>query len=237
MTRPLDAAQRFVSSLPQELGSRLKPIYAPLMKITMVPVTPDMSTIKGVIFTSVNGVIAVPGPNQNRTPTAYCVGSATSALAKNKGWHVEHIGVDANDLIDRMLQGRVSGSLLHLCGRHTRGSIAERLTSAGVSTQRLVIYDQELQHFPEEVRCSLLQESNVIAPIFSPRSARHFVNQCASLQGLHLVALSDAVAEPLKAMTYSSLSVAAVPTAESLVIAIEKCIDRLSRVESNGVSQ
>ena len=55
MTRPLAAAERFVTSLPEAARAGLQVIYAPLMEIRPEKASVSLQDVKGVIFTSANG--------------------------------------------------------------------------------------------------------------------------------------------------------------------------------------
>jgi uroporphyrinogen-III synthase len=231
MTRPRLAAERFVAGLSPAVRRRVRPIYAPLMQIVAGADRVDLTGVSGVIFTSANGVSAASDLTPDRTLPAYCVGVATAGTARDLNWPIAWFADDANDLVVRLTREEVTGPLVHFCGRHTRGKVAERLTEAGCPTRRQVVYDQELLTFKDEVQKFLSQQTSVIVPIFSPRTARQFVCQCPKCPDLHLAALSDAAAEPLKGMAYSSLTVADRPNAEGMVAVIEKLVARLSRVE------
>lgn len=237
MTRPQDAAERFVSALPSKIRDRIEPVYAPLMRISTTCDGIDLTNASGMIFTSMNGVNAVSDFMTDRSLPAYCVGEATAEMAEGLGLRVLHVEDDAKTLIATMTRAGVSEPLVHFCGRHTRGDVAENLTAAGCETRRQVVYDQELLPFEESICTFLGRDIRIIAPIFSPRTARQFVRQCPECRNLHLVALSDAVAEPLKDLAYSSLTVADRPIAGHMAAIVENLVDGFWRVERGGGAQ
>lgn len=237
MTRPRAAAERFLRQLPADILHQVTPVFAPLLRIETSREAVDLTDVAGVIFTSTNGVRAASAVNQSRAIPAYCVGEVTARIAGDLGWSVAAIGENADELVATLIQSRTCGPLLHLCGKHTRGKVAERLSTAGCQTRRRVMYEQELLPIADKVLTILRDSTPVIAPIFSPRTARQFVSQCPEIMHLHLVAMSEAVAEPLSGMTHSTLSVAEQPNVASMVSAIEMLVDRHCRVESGGGAQ
>ncbi|MDU9005155.1 uroporphyrinogen-III synthase [Sedimentitalea todarodis] len=237
MTRPRAEAERFLRQLPADVLQRVTPVVSPLLKIETCGETANLENVAGVIFTSANGARSAAAPDQNTAIPAYCVGAATARIAARLGWRVDAIGENADELVATLIQSNTCGPLLHLCGRHTRGKVAERLCHAGCRTTRHVVYEQKLLPINDKILAILRESALVIAPIFSPRTARQFVNQCPEIKHLHLVAMSEAVAEPLSGMAHSSLSVAKHPNAASMVSAIEMLAQRHCRVESGGGAQ
>lgn len=119
MTRPLAAAERFVAGLPQGARAGLQVIYAPLMQIRPIQAMVSLDGVKGVIFTSANGVEAASRETAVRLP-AFCVGERTAVAAVNAGWQVLSLGQCADELVGRLLQKPPKAPLLHLRGAHVR---------------------------------------------------------------------------------------------------------------------
>lgn len=237
MTRSPSAAERFLRQLPAEVLHRVVPVLAPLLQFEKKDGAIDLSRYEGVIFTSANGVRAASELSQNRALPAYCVGEVTAQTARDLNWSAEVSGATANELVATLIQSQIRGPLLHLCGQHTRGRVAERLSDAGCPTSRHAVYDQKLLRIEDNILAVLQSSDAVIAPVFSPRTARQFVSQCPNIAQLHLVAMSSAVAEPLSGMMYSTLTVAERPDAASMAAIVEMLVHRLCRVESGGGAQ
>ncbi len=237
MTRPRPEAERFLRQLPADVRLRVNPVIAPLLKIETCGETVDLSDVAGVIFTSANGVRATSAPGPSQALPAYCVGETTARVAADRGWRVKATGRNADDLVTTLIQSRAPGPLLHLCGRHTRGRVAERLGNAGCPTRRQVVYDQKLLPFCDDVLAILRAGATVVAPVFSPRTARQLVSQCPKIGPLHLVAISDAVAETLSCMAHLTLSVAKQPNAASMASVVEMLVHQHCRVESSRGAQ
>ncbi|OBY25872.1 uroporphyrinogen-III synthase [Leisingera sp. JC1] len=233
MTRPLEAAERFAASLPAEALAGLQVIYAPLMEIQVVQAPVRMQGIKGVIFTSANGVEAASRETAVRLP-AYCVGERTAQAAAELGWQAEALGTCADELAATLMQRRPEAPLLHLRGAHARGSIAQRLTDAGLPCGEQIVYDQVLLPLTEEAQTVLSAQNDVIVPLFSPRTARHFANLCGDGSHLYLIAFSEAVAEPLKGLNCKALRVSKAPDAPAMAAAVLDAAAQLSRLEDRG---
>lgn len=237
MTRPRTEAERFLHLLPHDVRQQVTPVFAPLLSIKQCGVPPELEQAAGVIFTSANGVRAASSHTKNHALPTHCVGTETARIASDLGWRVQEIGMNADELVAALIQSKTTGPLLHLCGKHTRGKVAERLSDAGCPTRRHVVYEQELLTFDQKILTILHETPLVIAPVFSPRTARQFVSQCPELPHLHLVAMSEAVAEPLSCMAHSTLSVAKHPNAASMASVVEMLVHRHCRVESGGGAQ
>lgn len=172
----------------------------------------------------------------NRAVPAYCVGEVTARAARDAGWDATCVGLDANELVAALTHSRPAAPLLHLRGVHASGDIAGRLSAAGLPTQAQAIYDQQLLTPTPEALDALTGALPIIAPLFSPRTARHFATLPATAP-LHLLALSEAVAEPLRAMEFRELLIAAQPDAASTAALVETCVNRLARVEAEPGAQ
>ncbi|NSY37362.1 uroporphyrinogen-III synthase [Leisingera sp. ANG59] len=233
ITRPLKAAERFVSGLPAAALAGIRVIYTPLMEIQQLQAQIEMRGVKGVIFTSANGAEAASRETLVRLP-AYCVGERTAQAAAEMGWQAEALGQCADELTAALLQQRPAAPLLHLRGAHTRGSIARRLTEAGLPCGEQIVYDQALLPLTAEAQAALAAQTDVIVPLFSPRTARHFANLCGDASHLHLIALSQAVAEPLKGLNCKALRVSKAPDAPAMAAAVLDAAAQLSRLEGKG---
>ncbi len=195
-----------------------------------VPVETD--GIGGLIFTSANGVNAAAALGVDRDLPAWCVGPSTTEAAKTAGWMAQMVGATAEELVAGLLRLRPGSPLLHLRGEHSRGNIAERLTGSGLTTREQPVYQQHLLPLSDEA--SLAAEGNqpVIAPLFSPRSARHFAEVWAGTAPLWLAAISDATAEPLNSLAFERLRIANEPTPDQMQKAVKKLVKHAMRVES-----
>lgn len=235
MTRPQEASGRFVSQLPEAVQAGLKVIHAPLMQISTLGDQISYSGYQGVIFTSAHGVAAaghVPG-----SLPAYCVGQRTAQMAKSAGWQAQFSGASAAALVAQLCAAPPPYPLLHLHGRHTRGDIANQLTASGLPCDGQVIYEQELLSLSPEVKREISAQSDVIVPLFSPRTARHFASLGLDQANLTLIALSESVAAELKDLNCKGLRVTKAPDALSMAEMVSDAAVRLTHLEGDNPAQ
>ena len=213
LTRPRPAAERFRALCEARLGRALHAIIAPVIAIEAVGGPPDLTGFGAVIFTSAQAVDRA-GEGQGRL--AYCVGTRTAEVAAAAGFTARASDGAADDLVAMILDERPSGPLLHLRGEMSRGDIAARLTASGCPAEERVVYRQKMQDIPADAFADLPQNSEVIAPVFSPFSAEALARTWPD-QGFKLtvVAISEdaAAAAPEPAI---AVHVAAQPNADAM---------------------
>ncbi len=236
MTRPRAASERFFAQLPDRSRSRVQVIYSPIIEIRPLAVEVDISDAQGVIFTSANAVNAAASIGVPSGLPAYCVGPATTGTAKGAGWDAQMVGGTAEELVATLLQTRPHSPLLHLRGEHSRGQIAERLTASGLTTREQPVYRQRLLPLTEEAATIARGDTPVIAPLFSPRSARHFADIWTGTAPLWLAAISEATAGPLYSLDYERLKIAQEPTPKKMRKAVKKLVKHAMRVEGSRVT-
>lgn len=235
MTRPAAASRRFVGALSADLLAKIEVIHAPLLQITPVEADIDAWAWRGVIFTSANGVAAA-GAAERALP-AYCVGARTTQAAAKAGWMAEQSGTNAEELLTALIAKHPATPLLHLHGRHTRGDVAARLTAAALPCSSKVIYDQALLPLPADTRRAISAQSQVIVPLFSPRTARHFASLGLDPANLTLIALSEAVAVELKDLNCKDLRVSKTADAFGMAAMVRDAAVRLAHLEGGNPAQ
>ncbi|NOD76020.1 MULTISPECIES: uroporphyrinogen-III synthase [unclassified Ruegeria] len=235
MTRPRAASKRFVAQLPTRVRSRVQVIYSPILEIRPLSVAVETEGVKGLIFTSANAVNAAASKGVDRTLPAYCVGPSTTGTAKGYGWQAEMVGAAAEELVGYLLKNRPDSPLLHLRGEHTRGNIAARLTESGLTVREQPVYQQLLLPLTPEAADAADRNLPVIAPLFSPRTARHFADIWSGSAPLWLAAISQATADPLYSMDYAHLKIAKAPTPKKMRKAVKKLVKHVLRVEGGEV--
>jgi len=237
MTRPEEPAKRFVTRLPPELRARLHVVYSPLIGIEPLAHEVDFDDARGLIFTSANGVSVAARLTTHRDLPCFCVGAATTRAAQNAGWTAQTAGSNAEGLIATLHKTRPDGPLLHLRGRHARGNVAARLGVLGLPTMERVIYDQPLLPLTKAAVQILRGPNPVIAPLFSPRTARQFANSVTGDAPLYLAALSEAVAKPLRSLNYNSLLVSPAADATAMAGLVAQLVNDAGWVEGTGSAQ
>jgi uroporphyrinogen-III synthase len=228
LTRPEEGSRRFLDVLDQDLLNQVDVVVSPLLEIVPLSAPVDVTEMRGLIFSSQNGVRVAASKTSDRSLPAFCVGAATTAAAQNAGWQSQRMGEDAETLVAALCDLKPQSPLLHLRGRHARGDVATRLTANGLSTAELVIYDQQAQTLNDAALQALTQAERVIAPLFSPRTAEvlaHTAPDCT----LTCAAFSSAVAQKLKCRKTWSTHIAQAPHSDEMARLVENLLrSRLS---------
>lgn len=225
MTRPAEANARFADLLPPALHPQLTVIESPLTDIVPLAARDDLTAADVAVFTSVNGVRFAPDGDGRQ---AFCVGRRTTEVAQAAGWQAIFGGETADDLVAFLKVHPPKSALWHIAGRHTRGQVVDRLVAQGVTATGVTVYDQLLKPLTQQAREALQRPEPVIVPVFSPRTAARFAQECPKDAHPHVVALSRAVAAPMTKMDLATLEVAARPDAQAMVQCLEKLVARVS---------
>lgn len=229
VTRPIVDAQPLAGAL---AARGFAVIIEPLLEI--VPVTgPVLSfaDLQGVLATSANGVRALAANTPRRDLPLWAVGEASAREALRLGFtRVEEAGGDVDALADLVAAQAdpAGGPLLHVCGHHVAGDLAGRLGTRGFTVRRAVLYEaRAAQALSPDLRGFLAARQIDVAFFFSPRTARTFVTlvEAAGLESvcdaITAYALSPAVARVLDPLAWRTMWVAARPTQEALLAALD----------------
>lgn len=226
LTRPRAASEALAAEIAVRLGQKIDIIVSPLLEIMHFDEPLAISGVRGLIFSSQNGVEAAAAMTTARDLPAYCVGPATTRQADAEGWRAEMAGPDAEALVRRLKALRPDAPLLHLRGRHARGDIAGQLGAAGLPVREQIVYDQQSLPLSDEAIACLRGKAPVIVPLFSPRSARLFVAAAPDPVSV-VVAISHAVADMLPPGFAGQVAVADAPNAEAMLAVLEKQVEGL----------
>lgn len=229
LTRPQAQSDRFASALRQDIAAA-EVMVAPLMSARFLsPVIPSMDW-RGVVLTSETGAEAARQISATGTTLpvqAYCVGDRTASAAAKAGFTAHSAKGDAAALVRYLVERRVTGPLLHLCGQASRGDVANALTAAGIETLSLVSYVQQEMAPSPNLIAVLHALRPVLVPLFSPRSAALF-GAAVAVNGvtapLWVVAMSEAVACGLGSLVPDRLIVAASPDSDAMLTATKTLI-------------
>lgn len=220
LTRPLADAEGFAALL-ADMGVTAEVVFSPIVEIVPTEADVDLTNISGVIFSSRNSVAAVAGHDM----PAWCVGEATAAAARAKGWRAVAADGDAESLYARVLADTPNGPLLHIRGEISRGDLAERLTKVGIKTDEVVVYRQAVRPLSGRAKQALMRENPVIVPLFSPRAAAQFARQGPYHAPLHMVVMSEAVREPLGELPVETVVLAEKKEAKAMANAVARLLD------------
>ena len=199
ITRPREQGARFAEACAVRLGP-VETILAPVLDIVPRSGGIALDGVRGLIFTSENGVRAFVAACGRRDLPAWCVGARTAALARASGMAARAAVGDAASLVALLRAEAPPTPLLHLRGAHAAADIAAQLAAAGLPTRALIVYDQLARPLTAPARAALAGACPVITPVFSPRSAALLADAAAAATApLHPVAISPAAAREWRA--------------------------------------
>ena len=222
LTRPAAQSAHFAGMLLARIPDVTivtSPLLAPSFLSPQVPPR-DWAAL---IFTSQTAVEAARriAADGTQLPTrALCVGQQTAMAAKAAGFDALSADGEVKALLALIAAQSPRGPLLHLHGRETLGNIGQRAQDAGFTTVSLVAYAQDLQPLSPVALQLLRRPGQVLAPVFSPRSATALAQECVRIHAraaLAVIAISPAAATAFAA---GDITVADHPDAPSMVAAI-----------------
>ncbi|HAL85066.1 MAG: uroporphyrinogen III synthase [Rhodobiaceae bacterium] len=175
VTRPAADGQALAAEL-EARGHSV--ICAPVIDIATKPdAAPDLTEVKGLAFTSANGVRAFqPFAAPARHLPAYGVGPQTAAALSAAGFSNVHIaGGDVTSLARTITDDCPEGPVLHISGRDQAGDLAVTLKAAGCEARRAVLYEaRAATELPPAALTALRDNALDGVILYSKRSAEIF---------------------------------------------------------------
>lgn len=228
VTRPEPDASAFAQLA---RGAGLEPVLSPVMTIKFRNEEPNLAGIGALAFTSANGVRAFAAAVEAVAALpAFAAGAITADAARAQGFSrilTANGGVeDLARVILEASKARVfDGAILHAAGSARAGSLSQTLAARDIVVKLAVLYDAVPAATLGANAMKVLSESRPddCAALFSPRSARLFIDQARAaglvdqLGGLTALCLSDAVAEAARAAKWRDILAAPEPSAGSLL--------------------
>lgn len=246
LTRPRADAEELAKLL-EARGHEV--LLEPLLEIVAVPGEPvAASDSQAILFTSANGVRALLARNTDdmsalRHLPVYTVGDATGRAAKEAGFaEVVSASGDVKALA-ALVAARVrpeAGPLLHVAASDVAGDLAGLLGAQGFAVTRAVLYEAKKAEALSTETAGALRRGEIPAALFfSPRTASAFValagaaDLAPALGRTTAVCLSAAVADAIDdlpgAASWRDILIAAEPTQESLLSALDRFVERETR--------
>ena len=200
------------------------PVIAPLFAIRMIPQgAPDLADISALAFTSPNGVAAFAALTPARDRLAFTVGDRTAAAAREAGFaEVRSASGDLRALarLIRDARGDPTAVLLHPAAREPAGDLAAAV-GAAATVRTLAVYEAvETGTAPPPDFDAVL--------IHSPRAGRALAAGLPprDAAGRIAVAISAAAAEPLFALPFAALRVAATADETALLAVLTAALGK-----------
>lgn len=212
LTRPEQNANQLVTQIKESLGRDVPVVRSPIMKISPTGFWPDLTGVDLVIATSAH---AIHGPLDGKP--VFCVGVRTADAATLAGGDVRHCALDAASLLVWMETQPDPGTVIYLRGSHVATDIPAALTKLNIAARAAWTYRQDDLPLTDAARKVLEGTRPAILPLYSPRSARLVGQALAKIgESLHVIAISDAVADVWRTETGGSCDVVAEPTGAAM---------------------
>lgn len=181
----------------------------PLLDVAPIahPEIPDEAVL---VFTSKNGVDHMSYFGHR----AVCVGDATAAHAEARGFRdVVSVNGTSADITRWILENLPrEQSVIHISGRHVRGTITEDLTEAGYPAKREIIYESiPGGHWPKGRLTHVA--------LYSPMAAKTFAEMAVGrdVSSLITVSISRTTDEALEGLSVKSRLISDAPSEPALV--------------------
>ena len=222
VTRPREDCEEIAQKL-RERG--FEPVIEPMLSIRFLDVAlPAPHSYQGVLATSANGIRALARLVQWRDLPVWAVGEASATEAQRLGFvTVRAAGGDVAalaDLVESALDPK-HGKLLHVAATRLAGDLAGLLTERGFSVDKAVLYEAEPARDLSPSLIDLVAKGGLdLALFFSPRTAATFVRLARGrldLSKTRALALSPAVAEVLRELSWRAVEPAAKPSLTALL--------------------
>lgn len=204
----------------------LRPLVAPVLEVRPLDrVQPDLTAVDVLAFTSANGVRAWAEIEPRRNLSAYCVGEATAATAREAGF-TQVVSADGDvAVLAELLSARLPAgtTVLHPCAAETAGDLSAPLEAAGLSLRQLPIYEtRAVDALPAAVAQALAEQAMGAILIHSPKAARAVANLLPAvapqaIAGVRVLAISPAALAPLHALPFTAALAAPTPSEAALL--------------------
>ena len=225
-TRPLPQADRFSAELRAVFGGDLQIVSAPLMRAEYLSTELPMGPFGGVVLTSETGAEAAARLGAARlTPLAWCVGDRTAEAAEARGFSAISASGDARDLTRLLAEAPDQSHLLYLHGEDRAADLAAALAPTGRAVTSLVVYRQVAQPLSEDVRHLISSGAPLLVPLYSPRTARLFMEALEGLpqEGVLPVVISENARRVLPEPLAGRAIVSSHPDGPGMLAAIGRC--------------
>tara|TARA_Y100001936_G_scaffold204926_1_gene208647 strand:- start:20871 stop:22817 length:1947 start_codon:yes stop_codon:yes gene_type:complete len=236
ITRHIQAAKKLKEILePEGFDVQIEPLLE--IHFDVKPVS--LEDVQAVIVTSQSGANALARGTEIRHLPAYAVGKATAAVLEDEGFQDVRCADGNVEALDEPISTELSpdaGPLVHISGKHIAGNLEESLSAKGFSVRRDILYRAETPAKFSNAAIKSFQEQKIDAVLFfSPRTAATFATLLKNakleheLSSICAICLSDAVAEPVKALTWKQIEISEKPDQTALLDILRKARDQAKK--------
>jgi uroporphyrinogen-III synthase len=229
VTRARDDAEALAALLEDRgIGAMIDPM------LEIEPISgPDMdlTAVQAILVTSANGVRALARRSTVRDVAVFAVGDASARAAEQAGFVSVATASGDVETLAGLVKDRLdpnAGTVIHVAGSHVAGDLAGRLTDAGFTTRREVVYQaRRASALSAETQSALTERGLDGVLLYSPRTAAIFANLAIAadlaprLAEVTAYCLSPAVAGKADQLPWRRVAVAGRPDQESLLELLE----------------
>lgn len=229
ITRPMEAGEHLAQLL-QERGHEA--VLSPAIDVHFED-GPDilLGSAQAILVTSANGVHALARRTKQRDLPLFAVGPQTAQAARAAGFGmVRDAGGDAEALAQSVCQmaSPSGGLLLHVTGDTATDNLVPILSQQGFKVEVLRLYrTSERETLSEAAAGALASGSIDAAMLFSPRSARAFVQQVLraglrkNCETIVALCIGAAAADALAPLRFAAIHIAAQPNREAMLALLD----------------
>lgn len=195
----------------------------PLLAVELIDTVPDLDGVGGLVFTSANAVRAFADLSPRRECAVFAVGEATAMAARAAGFAEVTTGASNGAALAELIIAKwrsASGALAVITPEAPAFDVAKALNAAGLPVRRLVLYRTVAVTVPSPSLLDALAEGIEGVLIHSPRAAEALAAltlPAADFADTTLYALSEACAQPLRALPWREVRVADQPREDALL--------------------
>lgn len=194
-----------------------QPVVVPLLALRFLTPVLDMTGIKALTFTSVNGVASFSALSSERNLPVFAVGDTTAQTARDSGFsQVQSASGDLSALATLIQRTGQSGPMLHPVAREPAGDLSA-LVGAAITIRSVPVYETI------ETEPSTPPAFDAVL-IHSPRAARALAKTLSGIAmgDTRAVAISLAAAEPLAGLDLTQIRIADAPNETAMIAALGK---------------
>lgn len=224
VTRPYPEAREFALQIE---GRGFQTLIEPMLRIVPLPFSlPDPDKYTGLIFTSVNGVRALPPGLFAPDIAVYCTGPRTARESKDKGFSNVFSAQGDSVALGRLLDDQSAGGrFLHVRGLDMAGN----LKAGSRSVDELIAYKAEaVSIFSPECRAALEDNLLTAASFLSKRTAENFLrivkkeSLFSALPQIKALCISGAVLECVRSYAWAGAYAGATPDAAGILDLLDR---------------
>jgi uroporphyrinogen-III synthase len=228
VTRPLEDSLETAARL-QALGH--DSVIAPLLEIRyrdgdQIP----LDGVQAILATSANGIRALIRRTERRDVAVFAVGRQSAAEAEAAGFANVRNAEGGSAALAAATAEWVdpnAGALLHVSGTDVAGDLAGALEAKGFTVRRETLYEAvAAEGLPGAAQSALRAGKLDAALLFSARSAKAFADGIVAAglkqacKSLTVIAISEAAAAPLAALTFRDVRIPARPNQDAMLALI-----------------